>query len=151
MWLQVAIGFPHHILTVKARFKNEDCMDSIPGDDRRLTNACDPVERGFNILRKNFEAFGSDNDILLASSDHEIAFGTQLTDVACAEPAIVKCGCSFGRTLEVARGHIVPAHHDLAILSDLDVNSCERLARRALLSMKGVAETDDRRRLGKSI
>src|SRR6266508_4752012 len=86
------------------------------------------LEEVLDVLGRDVDAPGGDDQVLLAVRDIEEAFGVDLADIAGGEPAVGQEYFLGGLgLLEVAHGDIGPAPEDLAVGRDLELHTRLRL------------------------
>ena len=120
-------------------------------DDRGLADAPGLVEHSLDVLRKDIEPFRCDDHLLLASAHEQTACVVQLADVTGMEPAVGE-RLRRRRVLPVVTlCHVVAAHEDLAIRSDLEFHAGDRRPDGACTRLERMVERDDGCGLGQTV
>ena len=101
MVFESLVGLANDRAGLGIRLENQNRVNAIFSDDRRLANARQlRSERLLHVLRKDLQALGRDDHFLLASADDQMAvLVVQFADVAGVEPAVLKRRSGFRRAL----------------------------------------------------
>src|SRR5205814_1020583 len=107
-------------------------MHPFLGSDRhayygRIANARHVVEHALDVFWKDVEPFRGHDHFLFPPANVQLAVRADLADVAGVEPTVVERACCFFSRVEVAAGHVLTSHKNLAVGSDLHFDPGDRL------------------------
>ncbi len=151
MVLQPGVHLADDLPGIHSGLEDEHGANAVCADHRGFADSGQAVQHGLDIFGKDLEPFGSDDNVLLAAANHQIAPGVKFPQIAGVKPAIAEGSGGLFRQFEVSGSHVIAANQDFAVPCDFYVHACERFSRGPALDVKGMAEADDGRGLGEAV
>src|ERR1700733_15539085 len=125
---QPRVAASHDFLSVGSSVENQNRLYAAGSDHRGIMNTRLLLQHAFHSLGENVETLGGHDHFFLAAENGQFSVVLQLADVAGMKPAVFEGARGLFGMLEVARGHVVAAHQDLAIGCDLHFHAADRFA-----------------------
>src|ERR1700722_10619991 len=110
MVFEPLVCLAHDLIRICARLENQNGLNPILADLRRVANSFDLIQPLLDVLWKDLQPFRSDNHLLFPATDDEMPVLIERADIAGMKPAVLENGRGLAWTFEVTLRHIFAAH-----------------------------------------